>query len=171
MGREPQPSIDDYDNAWPLRFGDLAATIREVLGSIVVRIEHVGSTAVPGLAAKPIIDLDVVVRSADEVQLAILRLAQIGYVHEGELGIAGRAAFRSPPGQAQHHLYVLREGAQELQRHLAFRDALRADAALRDAYCKLKRSLAIQHAGDRAAYTDGKTDFVRAALASPMTSD
>jgi GrpB-like predicted nucleotidyltransferase (UPF0157 family) len=171
MSREPQPSVDDYDDAWPLRFADLAATIRKALGIIVLRIEHVGSTAVPGLAAKPVIDLDVVVRSAHEMQLAILRLAQIGYAHEGELGIAGRAAFRSPPGQGQHHLYVLLEGAQELQRHLAFRDALRADAALRNAYCKLKRSLAIQHAGDRAAYTDGKTDFVRAALASPMTSD
>ncbi|HEY2860733.1 MAG TPA: GrpB family protein [Terracidiphilus sp.] len=99
MSREPQPSVDDYDDAWPLRFEDLAATIRKALGIIVLRIEHVGSTAVPGLAAKPVIDLDVVVRSAHEMQLAILRLAQIGYAHEGELGIAGRAAFRSPPGR------------------------------------------------------------------------
>lgn len=170
MTQDLPPWIADYDDAWSLRFEDLAATIRKALGNIVLRIEHVGSTAVPGLAAKPVIDLDVVVNSPREMQSAILKLAQIGYAHQGDLGIAGREAFRSPPGLEQHHLYVLLEGAQELQRHLAFRDALRADAALRDAYCKLKRSLAVQHAGDRAAYTDGKTDFVRAALAASTTA-
>jgi GrpB-like predicted nucleotidyltransferase (UPF0157 family) len=132
---------------------------------LALRVEHIGSTAVSGLAAKPIIDLDVVVGSAADMAPAIRKLSEIGYVHEGDLGIEGREAFRSQSCDQPHHLYLLVEGAQELARHLAFRDALRADPALREAYSKLKRSLAAQHDGDRAAYTRGKSDFVLAALA------
>jgi GrpB-like predicted nucleotidyltransferase (UPF0157 family) len=160
--------IVDYDDTWPLRFQDLAASVRATLGNIVLRIEHIGSTAVLGLAAKPVIDLDVVVSSSRGVEAAILKLAQIGYAHQGDLGVQGREAFRSPPGETQHHLYVLAEGAEELKRHLAFRDALRANPALRDEYSRLKQSLAARHADDRAAYTDGKTEFILATLASPM---
>ncbi|HEY2532503.1 MAG TPA: GrpB family protein [Xanthobacteraceae bacterium] len=159
-------SIIDYDPAWPRRFDELAARARGLLGAVVLRIEHVGSTAVIGLAAKPVIDLDIVVNSPRDLEIAILKLAQIGYIHEGDLGVPGREAFRSPAGEGPHHLYVLVEGTRELQRHLAFRDALRADAALRDEYSRLKRSLAIRHADDRVAYTDGKTEFVQAVLAS-----
>jgi GrpB-like predicted nucleotidyltransferase (UPF0157 family) len=132
---------------------------------LVLRVEHIGSTAVSGLAAKPIIDLDVVVGSPADVVPAIRKLFEIGYVHEGDLGIDGREAFRSQTCHQLHHLYLLVEGAQELVRHLAFRDALRVDPALRDAYSKLKRSLAAEQVGDRAAYTRGKSDFVLATLA------
>jgi GrpB-like predicted nucleotidyltransferase (UPF0157 family) len=157
-------SIVDYDEEWPLRYEDLAAKLRAVLGNIVLRIEHVGSTAVRGLAAKPVVDLDVVVNSPNDVETAILKLAQFGYVHEGDLGVQGREAFRAPTGEIPHHLYVLVEGSAELERHLTFRDALRADPVLRDQYSSLKRSLAAEHAEDRAAYTDAKTAFVRAVL-------
>lgn len=157
-------SIVDYDEAWPLRFEELASKLRAILGNLVLRIEHVGSTAVLGLAAKPVIDLDIAVNSPGEVQSAILKLAQFGYAHEGNLGVRGREAFRSPAGEDPHHLYVLIEGSGELKRHLTFRDALRADPALRDKYSRLKRSLAAQCACDRAAYTAGKTEFVLAVL-------
>lgn len=157
-------SIVDYDEEWPLRYENLAAKLRAVLGNIVLRIEHVGSTAVRGLAAKPVVDLDVVVGSPNDLETAILKLAQFGYVHEGDLGVQGREAFRAPTGETPHHLYVLVEGSAELERHLTFRDALRADPVLRDQYSSLKRSLAAEHAEDRAAYTDAKTAFVRAVL-------
>lgn len=158
--------IVDYDSTWPARFEELASRVRAALGDLVLRVEHIGSTAVSGLAAKPIIDLDVVVKSPVDVPQAIRKLSEIGYVHEGDFGIEGREAFRVRTCGQEHHLYLLVEGALELERHLAFRDALRADPALRDAYSKLKRSLAAQHDGDRAAYTRGKSDFVVATLAS-----
>jgi GrpB-like predicted nucleotidyltransferase (UPF0157 family) len=99
--------IRDYDSRWPGRFVELAARVQATLGDFVLRVEHIGSTAVPGLAAKPVIDLDVVVARTD-VAKAIRLLSGLGYVHEGNLGIAGREAFRWPSGEARHHL--LRQG-------------------------------------------------------------
>ena len=156
--------VVDYDPGWPVRFEELAARVRAALRPLSHQVEHVGSTAVLGLAAKPVIDLDVVVNSPKDVEAAILKLAQVGYVHEGDLGVPGREAFRSPTGEPEHHLYVLVDGAEELNRHLAFRNALRADHVLRDEYSRLKRSLAARHGDDRAAYADGKSVFVLAAL-------
>jgi GrpB-like predicted nucleotidyltransferase (UPF0157 family) len=156
--------IWDYDPAWAGLFNELSIKIATALQSIAVRIEHIGSTAVQGLAAKPIIDLDVVLPSAVELPKAIHLLAAVGYVHEGDLGVNEREAFRWPSGEAQHHVYVLIEGAAELRRHIAFRDALRANADLRDQYARLKRSLASQHSGDRDAYTKGKSAFIRTAI-------
>jgi GrpB-like predicted nucleotidyltransferase (UPF0157 family) len=158
-------SILDYDTAWPKRFERLATRVRAALGELVARVDHVGSTAVPGLAAKPIIDLDIVVPVDARIQPIIGKLAQIGYVHQGDLGVAGREAFYSPAGEDQHHLYLLVDGALELKRHLAFRDALRADSELREAYAQLKRSLAAQHPNNKDAYVAGKTDFVTRVLA------
>jgi GrpB-like predicted nucleotidyltransferase (UPF0157 family) len=161
-GRYPTV-IHDYDLTWPDRFAALAARVQTALGGVMLRVEHVGSTAVPGLAAKPIIDLDVVVARMDLPE-ATRRLGLLGYVHEGDLGIAGREAFRWPAGSERHHLYLVAEEAAELGRHLAFRDALRADAVLRDQYAALKRSLAAQHPYDIKAYTEGKAAFILATL-------
>jgi GrpB-like predicted nucleotidyltransferase (UPF0157 family) len=152
--------IQDYDPAWPDAFLKLAARVKASLGSLVVTVEHIGSTAVLGLAAKPIIDLDVVLTSRSDLPEAIRLLATVGYVHEGDLGIIGREAFRSPPGEPRHHLYVVAAGAKELRRHLAFRDALRADPDLRDKYGALKRSLANQNKHDRNTYGESKSAFI-----------
>jgi GrpB-like predicted nucleotidyltransferase (UPF0157 family) len=156
--------IQDYDSAWPDTFSKLAARIKAALGSLVVAVEHIGSTAVPGLPAKPIIDLDVVLASPTDLPEAIRLLAAIGYVHESDLGIAGREALRSPPGPPHHHLYVLTAAASELRRHLAFRDALRADRDLRDRYAALKRSLAYSYKDDRKSYTQAKSAFINSIL-------
>lgn len=165
MDRDTDPSaICDYSPAWASQFADLSVRVVNSLQKIVLRIEHVGSTAVPGLAAKPIIDMDVVLASSADLPQAIRLLADLGYVHEGDLGVNGREAFRCPSGEAPHHLYVLMEGAAELRRHVAFRDALRADAALRDEYVQLKKDLAVQYPGDRGAYTQGKSTFIKAVI-------
>jgi GrpB-like predicted nucleotidyltransferase (UPF0157 family) len=165
MGRDADPLvICDYNPAWAEQFADLSAGIVASLQAIVLRVEHVGSTAVPGLAAKPIIDVDAVLASSADLPQAIRLLADLGYAHEGDLGVKGREAFRYPPGEVQHHLYVLIEGAAELRRHIAFRDALRADAALRDEYAQLKRFLAAQYSGDREAYTQGKSTFINTVI-------
>jgi GrpB-like predicted nucleotidyltransferase (UPF0157 family) len=158
--------IQDYDPSWPDAFSKLAARVSAALGGIVVTVEHIGSTAVPGLAAKPIIDLDVVLASPADLPEATRLLTAIGYVHEGDLGIAGREAFRSPPDEPRHHLYLLAAGANELRRHLAFRNALRADSGLRDRYAELKRSLARAYRYDRSAYTEAKSAFIASVEAS-----
>jgi GrpB-like predicted nucleotidyltransferase (UPF0157 family) len=124
---EEQLVICEYDPTWPDQFVKLAARVTAILGALVSRIEHIGSTAVPGLAAKPIIDLDIVLGTLADLPEAIGRLSKIGYSHEGDLGITGREAFLWPPREARHHLYVLSSEAEELRRHVAFRDTLRAD--------------------------------------------
>jgi GrpB-like predicted nucleotidyltransferase (UPF0157 family) len=156
--------IEDYDPAWPRTFAKLAARAAAALGEVAVAIEHIGSTAVPGLAAKPIIDLDVVITLPADLPEAIQRLDRIGYVHLGDLGIKGREAFRAPPDEPPHHLYVLCAGANELRRHLVFRDALRETSDLRNRYGALKRSLAQEHQNDRCAYTEAKTAFITSVI-------
>jgi GrpB-like predicted nucleotidyltransferase (UPF0157 family) len=156
--------IVEYDPRWVAMFEALGEQLAAALGPLVLRIEHVGSTAVPGLAAKPIVDLDLVVAPRD-LPAVIQRLAALGYQHQGDLGVAGREAFTTPPTQPPQHLYVCAPDSRELGRHLAFRDALRTRPATARAYAELKRRLARQHAADRAAYTDAKTAFVAAVLA------
>ena len=153
-----------YDPAWPAAFASLRDRIAPVLGELAVGIEHVGSTAVPGLVAKPIIDIDVVIRHADNVPDVVTRLATLGYAHLGDLGILGREAFRSAPGLPRHHRYVCAAGAAALQAHLALRDALRADPELAAAYAALKRELAERYRDDRDSYAEGKSAFIDSVL-------
>jgi GrpB-like predicted nucleotidyltransferase (UPF0157 family) len=99
-------TIEDYDPLWPEKFETLRSRIAQVLNELATAIEHVGSTAVPGLAAKPIIDVDILLRSATDLPIVCTRLGSLGYEHRGDLGVAGREAFRTPPGQIPHHLYT-----------------------------------------------------------------
>jgi GrpB-like predicted nucleotidyltransferase (UPF0157 family) len=153
-------SIADYNPFWPEQFQALHMRIAASLGELAATIDHVGSTAVPGLAAKPIIDIDVLLRSADGLPLVIARLARLGYQHQGDLGIAGREAFRAPAGDLPHHLYVCMPDSGEYRRHILFRDHLRAHPQDARAYANLKRDLAEKFAADREAYTHAKTEFV-----------
>lgn len=157
----PDPIIIlDYDPTWPHLFQLLRERIAAKLGSIAVRIEHVGSTSVPGLAAKPIIDIDVLLAADNLLNEAIERLAQIGYNHQGDLGIAGREAFKAPKDYPPHHLYVCSTNSSEFARHLAFRDFLRANPVEAREYGDLKRSLADKFRENREAYADGKAEFI-----------
>jgi GrpB-like predicted nucleotidyltransferase (UPF0157 family) len=161
----PNPVIVvDYDPQWPATFEILRSPMAGTLGGLAAAIEHVGSTAVPGLAAKPIIDIDVLLKSASDLPVAIQRLASIGYTHRGDLGVTGREAFYAPPGSAKHHLYVCPPESREYRRHLAVRDYLRTHFAEAENYGKLKRSLAARFRNDRSAYNEGKSEFVEALL-------
>ena len=154
----------EYDPAWPEVFEALAAPVRDAVDDLGAEVEHVGSTAVPGLAAKPVIDMDVVVSSPDDVPEAIERLSALGYVHEGDEGIAGRAAFLWPPGAVRHHLYVVVAGSAPHADHVRFRDHLRAHPEAAAEYAALKRELALGHRADRDAYTEAKAGFVAMVL-------
>lgn len=156
--------IEDYDPRWPQQFEQIRSRIAPSLAPLAAAIEHVGSTAVPGLAAKPIIDIDVLLRPAAEVSEAIARLATLGYEHRGDLGVPGREAFRAPGNDFPHHLYVHPPESGEYVRHITFRDHLRAHPEDAHAYECLKRALAQQYRDDREAYNQGKTEFVENVL-------
>jgi GrpB-like predicted nucleotidyltransferase (UPF0157 family) len=159
--------IVEYDPAWPSEFVRLRDRAKAALGDVAVAIEHVGSTAVPGLPAKDLIDMVVVVESDDDVNEAIARLQAIGYRARGNLGVEGREAFWWPEGEKRHHLYVSPTTSAELHAQVAFRDRLRADPAVARAYVALKRELAARHRNDRIAYTEAKTEFIEAVLEGP----
>lgn len=157
----PPASVVEYDARWPGWFAEIRDGLSPYLKGIPHTVEHVGSTAVPGLAAKPIIDVDVVVPAADHVPAAVAAMVAAGYHHEGDLGITGREAFALPPGAAHyHHLYVVVDGNKPHQDHVLLRDHLRANAADRERYAALKRELAHLLTTDRTAYVEAKAGLV-----------
>ena len=161
--------ILDYDPEWPAQFAEIAARVRVAFADgPLLAVEHVGSTAIVGLAAKPVIDMDVVVPSLSDVPDAIARLAALGYVHEGDKGVPGREAFLWPLGTARHHLYLCVCDNAEYHRHIAFRNYLRAHPDEARRYAALKRDLAERFRDDRTAYSEGKREFVEAVLANAL---
>jgi GrpB-like predicted nucleotidyltransferase (UPF0157 family) len=153
-----------FDAQWPLRFEELRHRLADALEGVpIISIEHVGSTAVMGLAAKPTIDIDVVVAEQD-VEAASRCLAHVGYHPRGDLGVPGRYAFRVPKGWFPTNTYVVVAGCLALRNHLAIRDALRSDPALREEYGALKLRLAAS-APDIERYVEGKTTFLLRILA------
>jgi GrpB-like predicted nucleotidyltransferase (UPF0157 family) len=163
----PRPVVvSDYDKEWPALFRRIAEPVRQALDDLVLAVEHVGSTAVPGLAAKPVIDMDVVVRSAADVPVAIERLRTLGYVYQGDKGIAGREAFMWPPHAPRHHLYVVVAGSKPHADHVRFRDRLRRHPEVAREYAELKKALADQHRNDRERYTEAKAEFISRTLAA-----
>jgi GrpB-like predicted nucleotidyltransferase (UPF0157 family)/predicted kinase len=156
--------VADYDPGWPALFERLAAPVRAAVAGLGARVEHVGSTAVPGLAAKPIVDMDVVVASPADVPEAIERLRALGYVYQGDKGIEGREAFLWPAGAPPHHLYVVIEHDRPHADHVRFREHLRQHPEVAAAYAACKRDLAARHGADRVAYTGAKAAFIAAAL-------
>jgi GrpB-like predicted nucleotidyltransferase (UPF0157 family) len=165
-------TVVEYDPVWAERFASLRAEYAGAMaaaGVPVVAIEHVGSTSVPGLAAKPIIDCDIVVGEAD-VAAASGVLISLGFTPLGELGIPLRWAFKEPARLSGTNTYVIVEGCLSLRNHLAVREVLRADAALRDEYAAVKKRV-----GARAAnvdeYGQGKGAMVQRLLAAAGLSD
>jgi GrpB-like predicted nucleotidyltransferase (UPF0157 family) len=152
--------VVDYDPSWPEAFERVHSTIWPVVSDVALGVEHIGSTAVPGLAAKPIIDVDVLVRVESDISAAIERLATLGYVHRGNLGVEGRDAFDSPEGLPAHNLYLCPRNSPGLVNHLAVRDHLRTHRDAAKEYGELKKQLAKQFPHDIGGYVEGKTDFL-----------
>ncbi|MCA9300570.1 MAG: GrpB family protein [Phycisphaerales bacterium] len=150
--------IDDPDPDWPHAFEREAIAIRSILTTPPVSIEHIGSTSVPGLCAKPIIDL--LLEVGDVASLDAEPLERLGYERMGEFGIPGRRYFRKGALVRTHHLHAFATGDPGLLRHRAFRDYLRAHPDVARAYGDLKRSLASRNV-EIEAYMDGKHDFVQ----------
>jgi GrpB-like predicted nucleotidyltransferase (UPF0157 family) len=154
--------IVEYMPQWPERFEQLRGLYEAAFadaGVRVVAIEHVGSTAVPGLAAKPIIDVDIVVEQ-DQTRAATAVLVGLGFRPLGELGIPERYAFKEPVALAGTNTYVVINGSLALKNHLIARDTLRRDKSLRDEYGTVKRVVA-SHARDIFEYGQGKNSMIQ----------
>ena len=150
-----------YNAAWPAAFQQESAAIRNALSGTPITLHHIGSTSIPGVMAKPVIDMLGVVSSIDDIDAGEHQLAAIGYEGLGEFGISGRRYFRktAPDGARTHHLHVFAAGSTAIDRHLDFRDYLRAFPAEAAAYADLKHKLAAQFTGED--YSEGKTEFIR----------
>jgi len=152
--------IQKYNEGWIDNFESIKKELHYALSELYVSIEHIGSTSVPGLAAKPVIDIDVVYGSEIAFDKIILRLEKIGYYHTGDQGIPGREVFKRSNATPYHtvldfiahHLYVCQADSKELQKHLLFRDYLIANADARIQYEQLKYDLADEVKQDRKKY-------------------
>jgi GrpB-like predicted nucleotidyltransferase (UPF0157 family) len=152
--------VEDYNPEWINEFERISNELLAVLAGRILSIEHVGSTSVQGLAAKPIIDIDIVIdKNFEEVRQA---LELIGYLYEGDLGISGREAFRyeNKPHLMKHHLYVCNKENEELHRHITFRDYLRQHTEERDKYSNVKKVMALKYPYDIDSYIEGKQPVI-----------
>ena len=155
--------VVDYDPHWPWSFAVIHHTLQAALSDVpVIAIEHVGSTSVPGLAAKPIIDIDVIV-ARPHADAAFDALIAEGYTPLGDMGVPDRYAFRAPEGSLGQNTYVTIDGCLSLRNHLGLREVLRNDPVLRAEYSATKKRLAEQ-TDDIDVYLDGKTEVVRRIL-------
>jgi GrpB-like predicted nucleotidyltransferase (UPF0157 family) len=155
--------VVDYDQNWPQAFATAESMLRVALADVpLIAIEHVGSTSVPGLAAKPIIDIDVIV-DRSHVDAAASALEAAGYIALGDMGIADRYGFQAPADGIRRNTYVTVDGCLSVRNHLGLREVLRADPALRDEYGAVKQRLA-DETDDIDVYLDGKTEIIRRIL-------
>jgi GrpB-like predicted nucleotidyltransferase (UPF0157 family) len=150
-----------YSEEWPRLFREEADRIREALGDEVVEVHHIGSTSVPGLQAKPVIDLMPVVRDIARVDAYNGAMAALGYEGLGENGIPGRRFFRKGGDERTHNVHVFQVGDLGVERHLAFRAYLVAHPEVAVRYGALKADLARRFPEDIEGYMDGKDAFVK----------
>lgn len=165
-----------HNDAWKAAFDDLAACLSRMLDGFRVDIQHVGSTAIPGLAAKPILDIDIIIGNKADLTGIAATLEKAGYQNRGEQGIPGRFAFRQTSALTpvtgnnkqwqEHHLYICFSDSLALKNHVLFRDALLNNTQLTRKYQELKMTLAKQKGMTRENYTRQKTEFIISVLGS-----
>ena len=155
-------TVLNYDPEWPLKYERERKAIAEILDGNGISIYHIGSTSVPGLAAKPIIDMMAVVRSLEKVDDARGKFSELGYEYLGEFGIACRRYFRKGGDERTHQIHIFQaDDWNNIERHLAFRDYMRTHEKERAEYAKIKTALAQRFPYDIDGYCDGKDAFVR----------
>lgn len=152
-------TVLSYDKQWILLFAEEADVLRNILGEQVVSVHHFGSTSVPGLKAKPIIDIMIVVKDISLVDEFNPAFQNFGYEGKGENGISGRRYFQKGGDNRTHHLHIYQTGSPEVERHLAFRDYLRTHSDAMKEYGELKNRLSQQFPYDIESYIMGKEDL------------
>ena len=168
LGTEGQHvEIAAYRPAWREVFACEAAAILEACRPRVIEVHHIGSTSVPGLAAKPILDMMPIAANPDDGERVVPQMTALGYRYRGENGIPGRFYFdRIVDGRTVAHVHMFPAGHPEVWRHLAFRDHLRAHPRVARDYERVKRALAARYREDRRSYTDRKAEFINSVIAS-----
>jgi GrpB-like predicted nucleotidyltransferase (UPF0157 family) len=164
MAAEFVVEICDWTPAWAAEFRLRAAQLRQSLRERALRIDHIGSTAVEGLAAKPIVDIQVSLADFEPIDALLQAMAAVGYVWRADNPELTKRYFREAPGAPRCHVHVRRAGSWNEQWALLFRDYLRTHPAAAADYEAVKRSLAATHRHDRHAYTDAKGDFFWATI-------
>ncbi|NMM50797.1 GrpB family protein [Marinigracilibium pacificum] len=163
--------IEPYNKVWKEQFESLRDYLLSHIQNDILEIVHVGSTSVPGLSAKPVIDLDIIIENDNKkLDKVILKLESLGYQHRGDLGISGREAFKRANSRIPitdsdiewfpHHLYVCKEGCVALRNHLALKKHLLENPDKVVEYSNLKHKLADKFPDNMDAYIDGKTEFI-----------
>lgn len=160
--------IVDYNPNWPAMFEEEKTAILAGAGEWIEDIQHVGSTSVPGLAAKPIIDIMIAVYDLALVEKCVWPIASLGYAYMGEFGLPERHFFRKPPADGwykrTHHIHMVLKGSNQWKNQIHFRDYLRTHPEACQQYQDLKRDLSQRYSEDRFGYGDAKQDFIFAIL-------
>ncbi len=152
--------IVPYDPEWPILFAQVGASMRGALGQVALRIDHIGSTSIPGLDAKPVIDIQISVRSLEPVEPFRLPLESLGYVFRSDNPERTKRYFREAPGERRTHIHVRKAGSWGEQFPLLFRDYMRVHPADAQRYAALKYRLAEKYRDDRTGYTLAKDPFI-----------
>jgi GrpB-like predicted nucleotidyltransferase (UPF0157 family) len=152
-----------HDERWHRLFDEEKARLQEAIGENIISIEHVGSTSICGISAKPVLDIAVAIEKCADGEKCVEPLKDLGYEYRGENGISGRYYFVKGKPRT-HHLHMLLVDSAALQNHLLFRDYLRRNPVAAKEYDKLKKELSEKYQNDRDAYLDGKAEFVERIL-------
>ena len=154
--------VTSYDKSWKSAFEAIKQEIESAIGDLILGIEHVGSTSVEGMSAKPCIDIDVIIKDYSVFDKVIGKLESIGYTHEGDLGIKDREAFKytNKPHLMKHHLYVCPQYSEELHRHITFRNFLRDNTDAVKKYSQVKETAAKLFPNDIDKYIEYKSPCI-----------
>ena len=154
--------VSPYDKSWKAAFEEIKQEIESAIGDLILGIEHVGSTSVEGMSAKPCIDIDVIIKDYSIFDTVVSKLETIGYIHEGNLGIKDREAFKytNKPHLQKHHLYVCPQCSEELHRHITFRDFLRSNTEAVKKYSLIKETAAKLFPNDIDKYIEYKSPCI-----------
>ena len=161
--KTPKVTVLPYDQKWKSDFEEIKNEIKSAAGDLIADIQHVGSTSVEGMYAKPCIDIDVIIEDYSVFDAVVKRLEAIGYIHEGNLGIIDREAFAYTGKEhlQKHHLYVCPKSSKELHRHITFRDFLRKNPDVAEKYSAVKKEAAKLFTDDIEKYIEYKSPCIK----------
>ena len=152
--------VEPYNKKWKAKFKNEKQKLEKIFNDIIIGIHHIGSTAIPGIKAKPVIDIMIVVKNINKVDSYNNAMKSLGYEPKGEFGIANRRFFQKGGNDRTHHVHIFQQGNKEIKRHLNFRDYMRAHPKQAQKYSRLKETLADKHSHNIRKYIEGKNDFI-----------
>jgi len=153
--------VVSYNSNWKKMYKEESEKIKNILNDIIIDIHHIGSTAIPGIKAKPVIDILVEVKDIEAVDQYNHEMEELGYEVMGEYGIPKRRFFRKGGNKRTHHIHIFQAGNEEIERHINFKEYLITHPDKRREYSKLKEKLANKYTYDVESYTNGKSDFIK----------